>query len=125
MPSSPLIPPFQEALGNYRDGYMAARNLAARSRVEYATGAAQFLAFLQEQGIRDLKRVGPNHIQAYLASLDRRGLAGVTRRKKLIILRTFFGWLKASGASLQFPSSRPSGPAPRGRGWPDTSTIGR
>ena len=45
-------------------------------------------------GVRNLKRVAPKHILAYLAELDNYGLAGVTRRKKLTIIRTFFGWLQ-------------------------------
>jgi site-specific recombinase XerD len=89
---------FRDALADFREGYMAARNLAARSRVEYETVAAQFLTFLQEDlGIGAVGQVGEKHVNAYLAHLDRLGLAGATRRRKLVILRTFFGWLKAQG----------------------------
>lgn len=91
-----LVSQFQTALNNYRDEYMAARNLAGRSRVEYLRDVAQFLTFLQGRGINDLKQVGPSHVHTFLADLDRQNLAGVTRAKKLTIIRTFFGWLRDS-----------------------------
>ena len=40
-----LIKPYQEALEEYKSTYMGARNLAARSRVEYETDVLQFLLF--------------------------------------------------------------------------------
>jgi site-specific recombinase XerD len=91
-----LIPHFRKSLEDYRATYMAARNLAARSRKEYGTDIAQFLWFLQSAGVRRLVRVAPPHIDGFLAKLDQRGLAGVTRRRKLTVLRTFFGWLKSN-----------------------------
>ena len=39
-----------------------------------------------------------------MAHLDRTGLAGVTRRKKLTIIRAFFAWLKASGLIAANPA---------------------
>lgn len=92
-----LIKPFREALEEYKSNYMAARNLAARSRKEYETDVAQFLAILQGLGVRNMQSVAPRHIEAFLARLDERGLAGVSRRRKLTVIRTFFGWLSASG----------------------------
>jgi len=83
---------------------MAARNLSDRSRVEYRTDVEQFLGFLHRLKIHDCKQVSPIHIEAYLAELDRHGLAGVTRRKKLTILRTFFGWLRANGQIAANPA---------------------
>lgn len=102
---SPLLPSFQRALGAYTDGYMAARNLAFRSRVEYRTDVEQFLQFLESLKVRDLKQVAPRHLEAYLAHLDRQGLAGVTRCKKLTILRTFFGWLRSNGEIASNPAA--------------------
>jgi integrase/recombinase XerD len=86
---------FQEALEDYKSGYMAARNLAENTRVKYETNVAQFLAYLQGIGVTDVTQVGPNHINLYLADLDRQGLTGNTRRNKLVTIRTFFSWLKA------------------------------
>lgn len=92
-----LIKPFQEALEGYKSTCMGVRNLAARSRVEYETDVLEFLLFLQSLGVRDLKQIAPKNIQTYLAMLDKYGLAGVTRRKKLTISHTFLGWLLDQG----------------------------
>ncbi len=83
---------------------MGARNLAPRSRVEYKTAVGQFLFYLQSVNITDIKQIEPKHINSFLASLDRQGLAGATRRKKLIILRTFFSWLKGEGITRTNPA---------------------
>ncbi len=91
-----LIEPFDQALEEYRDGYMAARNLAPRSRTIYETDVTQFLAYLQKLKVKDLKDTAPRHIMAYLADLDKQGLTGVTRRRKLIVIRGFFDWLKVN-----------------------------
>ena len=87
-----LVSQFQEVLDEYKASYMAARNLAARSRVEYENDVSQFLLFLQSVGIQDLTKIGKNHIEGFLAELDRRKLAGVTRRRKLMVIRTFLSW---------------------------------
>lgn len=90
-------PHFQQILNNYVDGYMRARNLAERSRVEYSLGIRQFLHFLENIHIDRIGEVEPKHIHGYLAELDRQGASGVTRRKKLIIIRTLFSWLYING----------------------------
>jgi site-specific recombinase XerD len=96
---------FREALDDYRQGYMAARNLAERSRAEYELAVSQFLSFLQgELKVSKLGSIAPKHINAYLAQLDRRGLSGATRRQKLIIIRTFFNWLKTQGLMKANPA---------------------
>jgi site-specific recombinase XerD len=100
-----LIPHFQKSLEDYRATYMAARNLAARSRKEYGTDVGQFLGYLQSVGVRRLVRVAPPHIEGFLAKLDQRRLAGVTRRRKLAVLRTFFGWLKSNGQIAANPAT--------------------
>ena len=76
---------------------MRARNLAERSRVEYSFGIRQFLQFLESIPVNQIGTVEPKHINAYLAELDRQGTSGVTRRKKLTIVRTLFSWLYANG----------------------------
>ncbi|MCH8878206.1 MAG: tyrosine-type recombinase/integrase [Chloroflexi bacterium] len=91
-----LIEPFEQALEDYREGYMAARNLAARSRAIYQTDVTQFLEYLQELKVKHLKDTAPRHVMSYLADLDKQRLTGVTRRRKLVVIRGFFDWLKVS-----------------------------
>jgi site-specific recombinase XerD len=104
MDTEQLIPPFREALAAYKTGYMAARNLAPRSRKEYEADVGLFLLFLQGLGFESFEQVGANHVEAYLAELDRQNLAGVTRRRKLTIIRTFFAWLKNKGELAANPA---------------------
>ena len=92
-----LSPAFSHTLDEYKYGYMAARNLAERSRVDYETDQVQFLAFLQGLYIHDLIKVEAKHVTAYLAELDRQKLKGSSRRRKLTVIRTFFAWLKEAG----------------------------
>lgn len=87
---------FAAVLDDFESGYMAARNLAPRTRIDYRSDALQFLEHLQESNVLDLGRVAPKHISAFLSSLDRRKLAGSTRRRKFIVVRTLFRWLVSS-----------------------------
>ena len=100
-----LIPHFKKTLDEYKAGYMAARNLADRSRIEYENDVAQFLLFLQGVGFQDLNKIGKRHIEGFLADLDRRKLAGVTRRRKLMVIRTFMSWLHSNDYIKSNPSS--------------------
>lgn len=92
-----LSPAFSHILDEYKHGYMAARNLAERSRVDYETDLVQFLAFLQRLYIHDVVEIEAKHVTAYLAELDRQKLKGSSRRRKLTVIRTFFSWLKEAG----------------------------
>jgi site-specific recombinase XerD len=100
-----LLKAYQKALEGYKSTYMGARNLATRSRVEYENDVSQFLLFLQDLGIKTLKKIDPKHIREYLAKLDKDNLAGVIRRQKLVIIRTFLGWLKEEDEIASNPAS--------------------
>ncbi len=101
-----LIEPFGQALEEYRDGYMAARNLAPRSRALYETDVTQFLAYLQKLKVKELKKVEQRHVMGYLAELDKKKLTGVTRRRKLVVIRGFFDWLKINDEVAANPARR-------------------
>ncbi len=80
MPVNALIPHFQELLDNYKDGYMGAKNLAQSSRQQYENELHLFLLFLQELGVKELKKVDTRHINEYMILLDKKKLAGSSRR---------------------------------------------
>ena len=96
--------PYSELLESYKSGYMAYRNLAENSRRAYELAVHQFFEFLEDCKIYDIRKVGAANINAYLASLDRLGRSGATRRQKLIIIRTLFGWLKSEEVIANNPS---------------------
>jgi site-specific recombinase XerD len=82
----------------YETEYLAARNLAFRSRQEYLNDLKDLLSFLTGgQGITDPVKVTKQHLERYLAELDRRGFAGSTRRRKVASIRSFFSFLQDAG----------------------------
>jgi len=94
MGRSSLITPFQELLNAYifeRD------DLLPRSKVEYETTIRQFLAFLQGRGVHDIGLVAKSSIKEYLTHLGNQDLSQVTQRTKVMIVRSFFAWLKEAG----------------------------
>ena len=98
---SSFITPFQELL----DAYIFERDdLLPRSRVEYETTIRQFLAFLHGRGVHDIGLVGKSSIKEYLAHLENQDLRQVTRRTKVMIVRSFFAWLKEAGLMTADPA---------------------
>ncbi len=90
-----LSPQFQDLLNGYKFDYMASRNLADKTRVEYESDTAQFLHFLEDEPhLSDISQLAPGHIRAFLAHLDRLQLAGSSRRRKFSVVRSFCKWLK-------------------------------
>jgi integrase/recombinase XerC len=84
------------ALSEYQITYLPSRNLAPRSRAEYVADIADLIRFLTAAQIHAADAVSANHLQDYLAELDRRGLAGSTRQRKTFAIRSFFRFLEAT-----------------------------
>jgi site-specific recombinase XerD len=89
---------FNSALEQYRSEYVAARNLARRTRTEYLADLRQAIEFLtRELQLSHPSQVERRHLESFLAELDRRGLKGSSRRRKVAALRSFFGYLYQTG----------------------------
>ena len=86
--------------------YMPSRNLTIRTRVEYKTDIHQLIEFLEQCGLYRPAQVGLTHLQAFLADLDRRELAGSTRRRKMASIRAFFNFLRISGHVANDPAQQ-------------------
>jgi site-specific recombinase XerD len=85
---------FNSALEQYRSEYVAARNLARRTRTEYLADLRQAIDFLTSQlQLSHPSQVERRHLESFLAELDRRELKGSSRRRKVAALRSFFGYL--------------------------------
>lgn len=84
---------WDKALELFETFYMASRNLAPRTRVEYRTDIVQLIDFLNGNGGPGPAEIGLSHLQAFLAHLDTRGLSGVTRRRKTASIKAFFAYL--------------------------------
>ena len=87
----------QQALVEFKTVYMSARNLAARTREEYANDLKDFIIFLEESGITRAGELRTLHVDRYLAKLDEVGYSGSTRKRKAITFRSFLSFLYRDG----------------------------
>ncbi|MBV9453462.1 MAG: site-specific integrase [Rubrobacter sp.] len=87
-----------DALTLYETEFLAARNLAVRSRREYLNDLTDLMVYLTNvSGVTDPAAVSRRHLDGYLAELDRRGFSGATRRRKVASIRSLFGFLQDAG----------------------------
>jgi site-specific recombinase XerD len=87
----------REAIEEYKNVYLPARNLAERTREEYTNDLKDLVEFLQKTGIKRVGDVGLIHLERYLAELDQRGYAGSTRKRKTVTIRSLFSFLYTGG----------------------------
>jgi len=101
-----------ESLDLYQSIFLASRNLAQRSHREYTTDLRDLIDFLEQQAhLQRPEQVSRHHLESYLAELDRRGLAGSTRRRKVASIRSFFAFLEDQGTIPQSPARKLIPPA--------------
>lgn len=96
----------EKALKLFETVYMASRNLAKRSREGFRIDLRQLIEFLGKGGVSRPNAVTLSHLQAFLAELDRRGLTGTTRRRKVWSIKAFFDFLETSGLISESPAKR-------------------
>ena len=93
-----------QALAQFETIGMPARNLAARTRREYSRDLWDVLSYLEQGGITQLAEVRMRDLESYLAELDRRGLQGSTRNRKVHTHQDLLqnGWsVKSSSSRIQ------------------------
>jgi len=88
------LPPLPELETEFRETYLPSRNLAPLTRTTYSQLVATFVVWLAEHGITSPAKVELRNLNAFLAHLDNRGLAGSTRRKYVYALKLFFQFLE-------------------------------
>lgn len=110
MSFAPLPADFEALLDGYKAGYMAARNLSEKTRIEYETDIRQFLAFLAGVPLSHIEQISPETIRGFLAHLDRLALAGSSRRRKFSVVRSFSKWLKDAGYIANNPALQVEAP---------------
>src|SRR3954447_6487273 len=93
MASRSTVETLAQALAQFETIGMPARNLAARTRREYSRDLREVLSYLEQNGTTRLVEVRLRDLEGYLADLDRRGLQGSTRNRKVHTIKTFFKWL--------------------------------
>ena len=95
-----------QALAQFETIGMPARNLATRTRREYSRDLGDLLSYLEQCGTTRLDEVRPRALEGYLADLDRRGLQGSTRNRKVHTLKTFFKWLMGQEIVMSNPAAQ-------------------
>ncbi|PTQ57120.1 MAG: Site-specific recombinase XerD [Candidatus Carbobacillus altaicus] len=81
------------------------RALSSNTREAYERDTLAFLAHVDKTGIRAIADVSREHISAYMAFLDRRGLKRSTQARTLSTLRAFFRFLLDEGLLEKSPLS--------------------
>jgi len=87
----------QKALDEYKNIYMPYRNFAERTRVEYLNDLEDLIGFLQKSGIDHVKDLGLPIIERYVAYLEQLEFAGSTRKRKVVVIRSFLSFLYQDG----------------------------
>ncbi|HSH81337.1 MAG TPA: tyrosine-type recombinase/integrase [Herpetosiphonaceae bacterium] len=101
-----IVEALAQALGRFELIGMPARNLAARTRREYARDLRDVLSYLKQGGATRPAEVRLRDLEGYLADLDRRGLQGSTRNRKVHTLKTFFKWLVGQELLVTNPAAQ-------------------
>jgi site-specific recombinase XerD len=83
----------RKALDDYKTVYMAYRNFAERTREEYLNDLEGLLRFLEKSGINHVGEVGIPIIERYVAHLEQKGFASLTRKRKVVAIRSFLAFL--------------------------------
>jgi len=86
-------PPLSQLEIEFREIYLPSRNLAPLTRETYTQLVATFVAWLDQHGITSPAKVELRTLNAFLAHLDRRRLAGATRRKYCYAVKLFCQFL--------------------------------
>jgi len=79
---------------------MPYRNFAERTREEYQNDLEDFIQFAEKSGVTDINHVGLPIVQRYAASLEHRDYSSLTRKRKVVTIRSFFSFLYSDGQIL-------------------------
>jgi len=83
----------RKALEDYKTVHMPYRNFAERTREEYINDLRGLLKFLEQAGIRYATEIGLPIIERYAAHLEQEGFASLTRKRKIVAIRSFLSFL--------------------------------
>lgn len=90
----------------------AERGASANTIAAYGRDLADLAAQLRAAG-GALETAGPDHLRAYLASLDARKMSPATAARRLSAMRQFYAFLQADGARPDNPAAVLDSPAAR------------
>jgi site-specific recombinase XerD len=94
---------------------MPARNLSARTRIEYTNDLTDLIEFLAKRGKTKLAEIWLSDLEAYQAEMDRRSYEGTTRKRKTYAIKTWFTYLHHCGVLIHNVAERLIPPQPARR----------
>jgi integrase/recombinase XerC len=100
----PTDQPFAAELTAFFDYLHYERRLSPRTLSGYRRDLADFAAWLHDNGINDLPRVGSQHVRGYAAFRHRRGLAPKSLQRHLSAIRSWFRFLLREGRVRNNPA---------------------
>src|SRR5512133_313850 len=83
----------KKALDDYKTIYMPYRNFAERTREEYINDLEDFIDFAEKSGASHTEQVRLPTVVHYIASLEHKGYSSLTRKRKVVSIRSFFSFL--------------------------------
>src|SRR5690242_9257356 len=87
----------RKAFDDYKTVYMPYRNFADRTREEYQNDLEDFIKFLEQSGINPVGELNLPIIERFGAHLEERGIASLTRKRKVVAIRSFLTFLYQDG----------------------------
>jgi len=79
---------------------MPYRNFAERTREEYQNDLKDFIQFSERSGLANVGQVGLPIVQRFIAGLEHKGYSSLTRKRKVVTIRSFFSFLYGDGYLL-------------------------
>ena len=87
----------RKALDDYKTVYMPYRNFAERTRIEYQNDLVDLIGFIERSGMHFVNSLGLSIIERYVAYLEQKGFASLTRKRKVVAIRSFLSFLYQDG----------------------------
>jgi integrase/recombinase XerD len=87
----------RKALDDYKTTYMPYRSFADRTREEYQNDLEDFARCLEQKGINCVGEIELPNIERYVAHLEEKGYASLTRKRKVVAIRSFLSFLQQDG----------------------------
>jgi integrase/recombinase XerD len=87
----------RKAVFDYETVYMPYRNFADRTRREYLNDLEDFAEVLEKAGINSIRQLALPIIERYVARLEQKGFASLTRKRKVVAIRSLLSFLHQEG----------------------------
>jgi site-specific recombinase XerD len=87
----------KKASFDYKTVYMPYRNFAERTRLEYFNDLEGLVEALEKVGVYQVGELSLPVIERYIARLEQKGLASLTRKRKVVAIRSFLSFLYQEG----------------------------